>query len=210
VVVGVADHTGWAFLVSAAVVNGVPTVVDRRRVKLIDEGLPSQPYEHDTVALLDADAEQLLRKVKRSAAACSARAFQHLATDLGPRYRITAITMREPSLERLPATIEEARRSYHLRCRADGVLYHTAICTAARERGWAPVFHRRGDELARAAEALQASAEDVEQFISDLGRTLKPPWSAEHRTAFAAAIGRLKKESRLGALTAPERQSGAR
>jgi hypothetical protein len=200
VVVGVADHTGWAFLVSVAAVNGVPTVVDRRRVRLIDTGLPNQPYEHETRALTAAEAEQLLRKVKRSIAACTDLAFQHLAADLMPRYRVTSITMREPPLPRLPPTVGEVHRSYHVLCRADGMLYYSALCAAARQRDWSLAFHRRGEELAMAAEALQARADDVEQFIDGLRRTLKPPWAAEHRNAFAAAIGRLKRESRLRVL----------
>jgi hypothetical protein len=200
VVVGVADHNGWAILVSAAVVNGEPTVVDRRRVELIEKGVPSQPYHHETLALRDAEAEQLLRKVERSIAACTALAFDHLSADLGPRYRVRSVTIRQPPLEHLPATVAEVHRSYYATCRADGMLYHSAICTAARQRDWAPVLHRRGDELAMAAEALGASPKDVERFLNHLKQTLKPPWTAEHRTAFAAAIGRLSTQSRLRTL----------
>ena len=199
VVVGVADHNGWAILVSAAAVNGEPTVVDRRRVTLIEKGVPSQPYHHETLALSDAEAEQLLRKVKRSIASCTALAFDRLAADLSPQYRVAAITIRQPPLPLLPATVEEVHRSYHALCRADGMLYHSAICTAARQRDWKVVLHRRGEELAKAAEALQASTQDVERFMRDLRQTLKPPWTAEHRHAFAAAIGALKQLSRLPA-----------
>jgi hypothetical protein len=197
VVVGVADHNGWAILVSAAAINGEPIVVDRRRVRLIEKGVPTQPYHHETLALCDAEAEQLLRKVKRSIAACTALAFDHLSADLGPRYRVCSITIRQPPLEHLPATVGEVHRSYHTMCRADGMLYHSAICAAARQRDWTLVFHRRGEELATAAEALQTSTLDVERFLNHLRQTLKPPWTAEHRNAFAAAIGRLRKQSRL-------------
>jgi hypothetical protein len=201
VVVGVADHNGWAILVSAAAVNGEPTVVDRRRVMLIEKGVPNQPYHHETLALTDAASEQLLRKVERSIAACTTLAFDRLSADLWPRYRVASITMRQPPLAHLPTTVGEVHRSYHTLCRADGMLYHSAICTAARQRDWELVLHRRGEELAKAAEALQASTHDVERFLNDLRQTLKPPWTAEHRNAFAAAIGRLRKQSRLRVLT---------
>lgn len=195
VVVGVADHNGWAILVSAAVVNREPVVVDRRRVRLIEKGVPNQPYHHETLALSDAEAEQLLRRVERSIAACTALAFEQLSADLRPQYRVSSITIRQPPLAHLPTTVGEVHRSYHTLCRADGMLYHSAICTAARERDWTLVFHRRGEELAKAAEALQASTHEVERFMNDLRQTLKPPWTAEHRHAFAAAIGRLRKPS---------------
>src|SRR5439155_24191586 len=105
VVVGVADHNGWAVLVSAAAVKGEPTVVDRRRVSLIEDGVPNQPYHPETLALSDAEAEQLLRKVERSIAACTALAFDQLSADLRPRYRVASITIRQPPLAQLPATI---------------------------------------------------------------------------------------------------------
>src|SRR6185295_7840030 len=92
VVVGVADHNGWAVLVSAAAENGEPVVVDRRRVTLIDEGTPSQPYHHETLALPDDESERLLRKVRRSIAACTDLAFERLSADLAPRYQVSSIT----------------------------------------------------------------------------------------------------------------------
>jgi hypothetical protein len=202
VAVGVADHNGWAVLVSAALVDGEPAVVDRRRVELIEPGVPSQPYHHETLALRDADAERLLRTVTRSIAACTALAFDRLAADLHPRYRVASIALREPPLARLPATVGEVHGSYHTLCRADGMLYHSAICTAARQRDWNVVLHRRGEEIGRAADALQASARDVERFLSDLRQTLNAPWTAEHRRAFAAAIAALEPQR-----TAPSRAS---
>jgi len=192
VVVGVADHNGWAILVSAAAVNGAPTVVDRRRAPLIDKGVPNQPYHHETLALPDAESEELLRKVRRSIAANTALAFDGLSRDLSPRYRVSAIAIRQPPLERLPATVGEVHRSYYTLCRADGMLYHSAICAAARKRDWEVVVHRRGDELAKAAEALKMRGDEVERFLNDLRQTLGPPWTAEYRNAFAATIGSLK------------------
>ena len=201
VVVGVADHNGWAILVSAAAVNGTPTVVDRRRVSLIEEGVPNQPYHHETLALADAEGERLLRKVNRSIAACTALAFDRLSADLRPQYRVSSIAIRQPPLAHLPATIGEVHRSYHALCRADGMLYHSAIREAARERGWTVALHRRGEELAKAAEALQTSTSEVERFLTALRETLKPPWTAEHRSAFCAAIGSLGEQARLRAPT---------
>ena len=195
VAVGIADHNGWAILVSAAAVNGKPTVVDRRRVDLIEKNIPSQPYHHETLALAAADAEQLLRDVKRSVAACTELAFDRLSADLSPRYRVSSITIRQPPLAHLPATVAAVHRSYYTLCRADGMLYHSALCAAARRRDWRVVLHRRGEELAMAADALRSSTHEVDRFLNALRATLQPPWTAEHRNAFAGAIGALKKSS---------------
>lgn len=193
VVVGVADHSGWAILVAAAVVNGEPTVVDRRRVPLIEEGIPNQPYHHDTVKLSEDEGERLVHRVKGSVAASTALAFDRLSADIGPTYRVSAIAIRQPPLDELPATVADAHRSYHVFCRADAMLYHSAIVSDARQRGWNVLSHRRGEELAKAAEALRLSTKDVERFVTEPRSRLGSPWTAEHRHAFAAAIAGLRK-----------------
>lgn len=201
VVVGVADHNGWAMLVTVAAIDGHPTVIDRRRVELIEKGVPSQPYHHETTALGETEAEQLVRKVKRSVAACTALALDRLSADLSPRYHVSSVTIRQPPLDDLPPTVADVHRSYYVFCRADGMLYHSAIVSAARERGWNVLLHIRGEEVGRAAEALRADTADVERFINELKSNLGPPWSAEHRHAFAAAIAGLGERSRPGALS---------
>ena len=209
VVVGVADHNGWAMLVTVAAIDGRPTVIDRRRVELIEKGVPSQPYHHETTALAETEAEQLVRKVKRSVAASTALALDRLSADLSPQYRVSSITVRQPPLDDLPATVAEVHRSYYVFCRADGMLYHSAIVSGAHARGWDVLLHPRGEEFARAAEALRVSVDDVERFINELKSNLGPPWSAEHRHAFAAAIAGLGEQSRPGALRI-EPSAGAR
>jgi hypothetical protein len=199
VVVGVADHNGWAMLVSVAAVDGEPTVIDRRRVELIKKGVPSQPYHHETTALGKAEAEQLVRRVKRSVAACTATALDRLSADLSPAYRVTSIAIRQPPLDALPATVADAHASYYVFCRADGMLYHSMIVSAARDRDWDVLLNHRGEEISKAAEALQMEMADVERFINDLKSSLGPPWSAEHRNAFAAGIAGLAKQVRLRA-----------
>ena len=64
-------------------------------------------YHHETLALGDDEAEQLLGKVRRSIAACTTLAFHRLAADLSPRYRVSAITIRQPPLADLPSTVAE-------------------------------------------------------------------------------------------------------
>jgi hypothetical protein len=188
-------------LVTVAAVNGRPAVVDRRRAELIEKGVPSQPYHHETLALPDAESERLLHTVRRSIDRCTARALDHLSGDLKPDYRVAALTIRQGPLADLPATVADVHRSYHVTCRADGMLYHQAICAAAATRGWPVALHQRGEELALAAEALRTSAQDVERFLDDLRSTLRPPWTAEHRSACAAAIARLKKAAPRLAIT---------
>lgn len=196
-VVGVADHNGWVVLVTVAADGGAPVVVDRRKVPLVEPGIPSQPYHHDTLSMTEDESERLVRTVKRSVASCTSRAFEQLAADLSPAYRVKAITIRHPPLDRLPRTVKEVHASYHTTCRADGMLYHEAICAAAAARGWDVLQHARGDEVARAAAALDVGERVVERFLDGLKKTLGPPWTAEHRQACAAAAAALSEHTRL-------------
>jgi hypothetical protein len=43
-IIGVSDHGGWAVLVTAA---GDGTLLDRRRVELVDEDLPKIPHHSE-------------------------------------------------------------------------------------------------------------------------------------------------------------------
>ena len=50
-VIGASDHYARAELVTLAVVDASPAFLDRRRVKLIDQGLPIAPYHHEALEL---------------------------------------------------------------------------------------------------------------------------------------------------------------
>jgi hypothetical protein len=111
VVVGVADHNGWAALVCVSVKDGSPKVIDRRRVELIEPGLPKHPYEHETVGMNAAEAERLVQEVRDSAAHCAERALSRLWSGLGTTGEILSIALRTAPLPRLPGSMAEVHAS---------------------------------------------------------------------------------------------------
>ena len=195
-VVSVAEHAGWAHLVCVAASDGVPAVIARRRVTLIDPGVPKMPYEHDSIGLRNAEADALVARVRRSVGACTALALEHVVTDLSPTHAAVALAIRKPPFPALPGTVREVRGSYRLQCAADGMLYQLAICHAARQLGLDVQLCPRGDEAALAAERLGVTPGDVEAFVAGGGRPAGPPWTAEHRRAYAAGIAALATHAR--------------
>ncbi len=169
--------------------RGLPVVVDRRRIELIEPGVPSQPYHHETVAMRLPDAEKLVVRVRESVLRTTLAGLSGLREELQPPYTIAAMTLRNPPLSYVPVTVAEAHKSYPVMCRADGMMYHDALCTAARRLGLALELHDRGEEVARAADRLDVSLEELERFLRTAGESLGPPWHKEHRLAAAAAIG---------------------
>jgi hypothetical protein len=194
--VSVADHTGWAHLVCVAARGGVPAVIARRRVALIDQGLPTLPYEHDTAAMTEDEADAVIAKVRRSIAARTADALRRVVIELAPAHTAVALAIRKPPFDALPARVAAVRTSYRLRCAADGMLYQLAICRAARQLDLEVHLCRRGEEAARAAQQLGVTPAEIEAFVSRAGRPAGPPWTQEHRRAFAAGIAALAAHAR--------------
>jgi hypothetical protein len=187
-VVSVAEHTGWAHLVCVAASGLVPVAIERRRVALIDDGLPRQPYEHDSTALREDEANALLARVRRSIASRTADALTRVIDELPHGHEVVALAIRQPPFANLPGSVAEVRASYRLQCAADGMLYQLAICRAARKLGLDVQMYRRGEETSLAADGLGVTLRDVEEFTGGIGRPAGPPWTQEHRRANAAGI----------------------
>jgi hypothetical protein len=174
-----------------AVRDRAPAVIERRRVALIDRGLPTLPYHHDTTAMREDEANALIARVRRSIAARTSDAFTRVVTELAPAYAVVALAIREPPFAELPETVATVRKSYRLQCAADGMLYQLAICRAARQLGLDVQICRRGQETSRAADQLGVTLSEIEEFVRRTGRPAGPPWTQEHRRAYAAGIAAL-------------------
>ena len=195
-VVSVAEHAGWAHLVCVATVGDVPAVIERRRVTLIDGGVPTQPYHHESIGMQEDEANALIARVRRSIAAHASLALQRVVTDLAPAYAIVALAIREPSFPELPETVTAVWQSYRLQCSADGMLYQLAMCRAARDLDLEVHQYRRGEDATWAAEQLGVTPEDIDSFVSRTGRPSGPPWTHEHRRAYAAGLAALALHTR--------------
>jgi hypothetical protein len=75
-IIGISDHGGWAVLVTA-VADG--TLLDRRRVELVDADLPKIPHHSEGQRLPLDEAVALVERVRESAAAYHCRAHQGLS-----------------------------------------------------------------------------------------------------------------------------------
>src|SRR6266851_7551419 len=150
------------------------------------------------------EANAVIARVRRSIAARTLDALRRVVIELAPAHTAVALAIREPPFDDLPATVAAVRTSYRLLCAADGMLYQLAICHAARQLGLEVQLCRRGGETARAAQSLSVMPGEVEEFVTGRGRPAGPPWTQEHRRAYAAGIAALTPHARghLGIQTA--------
>ena len=86
----------------------------------------------------------------------------------------------------LPATIEECITDNRAQTYADSVMYRKALATAAEARGWTVYWYDRERVFENAATVI--NTQDINTFLTELGRAIGPPWQARHKLAAAAAI----------------------
>jgi hypothetical protein len=167
-IVGVSDHGGWAVLVTVAR-DG--TLLDRRRVELVDDSLPALPHHHEGQALPVGEAVALVERVRVSAERHAILALDAVALAVP---RILGVALR--NLPQLPLTTAERLKDYRARNVADWVMYRQALASAARARGY-PVHWYDAKKVLNAAS----------DFLN-VRRVVGPPWNKDHKLAMAAAI----------------------
>ena len=177
-IIGVSDHGGWAVLVTVAP-DG--TLLDRRRVELVDDDLPGIPHHHEGQLLPMDAAVALVEKVRASAERHAILALDAVATAVP---RIAGVALR--ICPQLPDTIAERITDYRARNVADWVMYRTALARAAEAHGWPVHWFDAKRVVGAAAKALHVENFDAHflQMCCEVG----PPWNNDHKLAMAAAI----------------------
>src|SRR5579863_854710 len=176
--IGVSDHGGWAVLVAVAR-DG--TLLDRRRVELVDDDLPAIPHHHEAQKLPPDEGVTLVERVRASAERHAALALDAVAAAVPHIYGI-ALRICPP----LPPTIAERIKDYRARNVADWVMYRNALASAAEARGWPVHWYDAKSVLAAARQALRV--ENLDARFLQVRRAVGPPWNGDHKLAMAAAI----------------------
>ncbi len=177
--IGVSDHGGWAILVTVA---GDGTLLDRRRVELVDADLPKIPHHSEGQSLPVNEAVTLVERVRMSAEKHAKLALETIEMTV-PK-RIAGIALRQ--CPELPPTIAERIKDYRAQNVADWVMYRRALAAAAEARDWAVHWYDAKKVFAAAGEALHIK--DMEAHFAQLRRSIGPPWGKDHKLAMAAAM----------------------
>jgi hypothetical protein len=175
---GIAHHLGWAVAVTASADH---EVMDRRRIELIEPGMPAAPIHHEGKPLDDAATAVLVAQVRASALRATSDALDELAAALPTP--IVSMSLRAWSLD-FPQDIAVQRRVPY-EARADSVMYRQVLAELARARGWDVHLYDAKDVEARAASRLAVRADEV---LLGPRATMGPPWAKDHRRALAATV----------------------
>ncbi len=177
-IIGVSDHGGWAVLVTVA---GDGKLLDRRRVELVDEGLPKIPHHSEAQVLPIDEAVALVERVRVSAERHAKLGLDAVARTVPG---ILGVALRQ--CPRLPPTIAERIKDYRAQNVADWVMYRKALAASAEARGWAVHWYDAKKVFNAASEALRI--EDLDAHFLQLRRSIGSPWGKDHKVAMAAAI----------------------
>ena len=175
---GIADHFGWAVAVTASADH---TVVDRRRIELVEPGVSPAPIHYDSRRLDVAETAALVAEVRASVARTTDVAFDEVAAAVDAPIASISLRVWPPDF---PSDIAVQRRSPY-EARADAVMYRQVLAAVAGARGWDVHFYVAKDVEAQAAGILAGRAEEV---LRGPRATLGPPWTKDHRVALAATV----------------------
>src|SRR5581483_6399208 len=128
--VGIADHFGWAVAVTAAADHAV---VDRRRMELVEPGLPAAPIHYEGKRLDVAATAALVAEVRESVVRATSAAVDERAAALAAP--VVSISLRTWPPD-FPDDIAVQRRTPY-EARADAIMYRQLLSDLAHERGWA-------------------------------------------------------------------------
>lgn len=177
-IIGVSDHGGWAVLVTVAH-DG--TLLDRRQVELVGEGLPALPHHSEGKRLPLDEAVKLVECVRASAESHAVVALDAVSMAVP---RVLGVALRK--CPQLPPTTAERITDYRAQNNADWVMYRKALASAAESRGWPVHWFDAKSVFDAARQALRL--ENLDDYFLQVRKSVGPPWNADHRLAMAAAV----------------------
>jgi hypothetical protein len=157
------------------------TLLDRRRVELVGEGLPKLPHHSEGQRLPLAEAVELVQRVRLSAERHAVLALDAVAMVVP---RILGVALRK--CPQLPPTIAERIKDYRAQNVADWVMYRKALAFAAEARRWPVQWYDAKSVLSAAGQALRV--ENLDAYFLQVRRAVGPPWNKDHKLAMAAGI----------------------
>ena len=160
---GIAHHLGWAVAVTASADHDV---VDRRRIELIELGMPTAPIHHEggphllhrlDEPLDDHALAALVADVRASVVRATSTALDEIATTLPEP--IVSMSLRAWP-DDFPQDIA-VQRHVPYESRADSVMYRQVLADLARHRGWDIHLYNAKDVEAKAVRNLGERAHQV-------------------------------------------------
>lgn len=185
---GFRAHSGWTALVAICVTKGIPRVLARERIHLVETFTYGfrQPY-HTAEKMPLEEGRAFIARVETEARRLTHRAIHELQQNLEAQgYQLRRCGLVLASGRTLPA-LPQILASHALIHTADGELFRRAILDASARSGLAAATTKERDLANEASRVLRLKPSDLSRRIADLGRPLGSPWSQDEKLASLVA-----------------------
>ena len=186
--VGLRPHSGWTALVAVSLEKGEPVVLCRRRVELVKTFTYTfrQPY-HTAAKMPLEDGRKFIAETRSEASRLAYKAFREMCEELEKvQYCVVACGLLLASGRALPP-LEQILASHPLIHTADGELFREALADGSERNGWNILRLREKELLPQAARDLEVKEAALLKKVTELGRSMGPPWSQDEKFATLAA-----------------------
>jgi hypothetical protein len=185
---GFRAHSGWTALVALSVTKGVPSVLARERLHLVETFTYQfrQPY-HTAEKMPVDEAQAFISRVESEATRLAHRAIHELQESLlAQGYALKRSGVVLASGRPLPA-LPQILASHALIHTADGELFRRAILDASTRGGLTSATIKEREVLTETSRVLRVKPNNLTRRIAELGRPLGAPWSQDEKLASLVA-----------------------
>ena len=181
-------HSGWAASVAVVGPRGAPRVIDRRRLELIDPKArgAQQPY-HAAKEMKLADAEAFLKRCSSATLATATASLRDLVSDLVNKgYKIAGACILLGS-GRPTGDLAATLRSHAMIHTAEGQFFRNALQNACESCSVPLLGVKEKELLSRATDGIRIPTAELHQRISEIGKSIGPPWRQDEKLCTIAA-----------------------
>jgi hypothetical protein len=186
--VGFRVHSGWSALVAVSLENGVPAVLSRERVHLVETFSYKfrQPY-HTAGRMPLEKARAFVAGSLTEAKRLATRALRSTQAELGRQgFQVERSALLLASGKTLPG-LESILLSHALIHTADGELFREALRHSSADCGLEIACIKERELLDRGVKTLRTKREKLLRRLTELGAAFGSPWTQDEKYAALAA-----------------------
>lgn len=186
--IGFRVHSGWAAMVAVALEDGLPVVLERRKLQLVKTFSYTfrQPY-HTAEKMPLNEAAEFVRSVENESNELALAGIRSTQEELQKvDYKLSGCALLLASGRALPE-LGKILASHAMIHTADGELFRDSIRHSC-ERVKLPLNAIKERELlATASKRLNKRPQFLNRHVAALGKSLGPPWTQDEKFATLAA-----------------------
>ena len=186
--IGLRVHSGWAAMVAVALEDGLPVVLQKRKLLLVKTFSYTfrQPY-HTAEKMQLEEAREFVCGVENESQELALAGIRAAQNELQKvEYKVSGCALLLASGRTLPE-FEKILASHAMIHTADGELFRDAIRHSCERAKVLLVAIKERELLATAAKRLHKRPQFLNRHVAALGKSLGPPWTQDEKMATLGA-----------------------